>query len=42
MATFYSVKGDAVKLSKTPLRNSFAICSWFGYISHRLTGLKVT
>ena len=41
MATFFSVKGDAVKLQKKPLRNYFAICSRFSDFSHRLTGLNV-
>ena len=36
---FFSVKGDVVQLLKTPLRNSFAICSRFGYFYHRITGL---
>jgi hypothetical protein len=41
MATFFSAKGDAVKLPRKTLRNSFAICPRFSDFSHRLTGLNV-
>jgi hypothetical protein len=40
MATFFCLRG-CNKVAKTPLRNSFAICSRFGYFSHPIDWLDL-